>query len=359
MPGASHHPKKTRQLAKIEGELFGLLRGFRAELAATQVLDAACGSGNFLYVSLRLLLDLEKEVITLAAALGDSLAFPMVSPKQLHGIEINPYAYELAQTTIWIGYIQWWRDNGFGLPEEPILKPLEAIRQMDAIMAGRQRSQGSRSEPEWPEADVIVGNPPFLGGKKMRSELGDKYVEDLRALYAGRVPGGADLVTYWFEKARAQIAAGKAKRAGLLATQAIRAGANRKVLDGSKRSGDIFWAQSDRPWVLDGAAVRVSMVGFDDGTEKQRCLNGAAVAMINSDLTSALNLTTAQRLPENVGICFDGRQEVRGLSTSTQKWRKRLLLSVGNPNGRPNSDVVRPWVNGTDLTGQGSRHVDH
>ena len=208
--------------------MFALLRGFRAELAAIQVLDAACGSGNFLYVSLRLLLDLEKEVITLAAALGDSLAFPMVSPKQLHGIEINPYAYELAQTTIWIGYIQWWRDNGFGLPEEPILKPLEAIRQMDAIMA--YDADGQPVEPEWPEAYVIIGNPPFLGDKKMRAELGDKYVEDLRALYAGRVPGGADLVTYWFEKARAQIEAGKAKRAGLLATQSIRAGANRKVL---------------------------------------------------------------------------------------------------------------------------------
>ena len=193
--GSKPSPQKTRQLARIEGELFGLLRGFRVELAATQVLDAACGSGNFLYISLRLLLDLEKEVITLAAALGDSLAFPMVSPKQLHGIEINSYAYELAQTTIWIGYIQWWRDNGFGLPEEPILKPLEAIRQMDAIVAGdRSQETGVRDqetgvrEPEWPEAYVIVGNPPFLGGKRLRSELGDAYVDDLFRLYDGRVP---------------------------------------------------------------------------------------------------------------------------------------------------------------------------
>ena len=165
---------------------------------------------------------------------------------------------------------------------------------------------GKPVEPEWPEADVIVGNPPFLGVQKMRSELGDKYVEDLRALYAGRVPGGADLVSYWFEKARAQIEAGKAKRAGLLATQAIRGGANRKVLERIKETGDIFWAWSDRPWVLDGAAVHVSMVGFDNGTEKQRSLNGAAVAVINPDLTSALNLTTAQRLQENVGVCFEG-----------------------------------------------------
>ena len=104
-----------------------------------------------------------------------------------------------------------------------------------------------------------------FGRQEDARELGDKYVEDLRALYEGRVPGGADLVTYWFEKARAQIEAGKAKRAGLLATQSIRAGANRKVLQRIKESGDIFYAQSDRPWILDGAAVRVSMVGFDAG----------------------------------------------------------------------------------------------
>ena len=256
--------QRTRQRAKIEAELFGLLRRFREELAAVQVLDAACGSGNFLYVALRLLLDLEWEVITLARDLGDSLAFPVVSPAQLHGIEINTYAYELAQTTIWIGYIQWWRDHGFGLPAEPILKPLDAIRQMDAILAGDRsqetgvRDQGSGvREPEWPAVDVIVGNPPFLGGKRLRSELGDAYVDDLFRLYDGRVPREADLVCYWFEKARAQIATGKAKRVGLLAANSIRQQQNRPVLERIKQTGEIFMAWSDRPWVLEGAAVRV------------------------------------------------------------------------------------------------------
>ncbi len=186
--GSKPSPQKSRQLAKIEAELFGLLRGFREELAAVQVLDAACGSGNFLYVALRLLLDLEKEAINLAVSLGDSLSFPLVSPSQLHGIEVNVYACELAQTTIWIGYIQWLRENGFGLPAEPILKPLDAIRQMDAILAG-VRGQGQEvREPEWPEAFAIIGNPPFLGGKRLRSELGDAYVDALFRLYDGRVP---------------------------------------------------------------------------------------------------------------------------------------------------------------------------
>ena len=170
--GSKPSAQKSRQLARIEAELFGLLRGFREELAAVQVLDAACGSGNFLYVALRLLLDLEWEVITLARDLGDSLAFPVVSPAQLHGIEINTYAYELAQTTIWIGYIQWWRDHGFGLPAEPILKPLDAIRQMDAILAAGQESgdRGQESGDRGQGAGVAGGGcdcrEPAVFGRK-------------------------------------------------------------------------------------------------------------------------------------------------------------------------------------------------
>ena len=344
--GSKPSPTKTKQLGKVEAELRGLLRGFREELASVQVLDAACGSGNFLYVSLRLLLDLEKEVITLAAALGDSLAIPMVSPKQLHGIEINPYAYELAQTTIWIGYIQWWRDNGFGLPEEPILKPLEAIRQMDAIMV--YDVDGKPVEPEWPEADVIVGNPPFLGGNKIRKELGDQYVDALFKLYEGRVPAFADLVCYWFEKARAQIAAGKAKRAGLLATQAIRGGANRKVLERIKETGDIFWAQSDRNWILNGAMVHVSMVGFDHGYEESHELNGKVVSSINPDLTADIDLTKACTLRENLGIAFKGPSPAAPFDIDADV-ADRMLSAPTNINGHPNSDVVRPVVNAVDL----------
>ena len=151
---------------------------------------------------------------------------------------------------------------------------------------------------------MIIGNPPFLGGKRLRSELGDATVDALFVLYDGRVPREADLVCYWFERARAQIAAGKAKRAGLLATQAIRGGANRKVLERIKEAGDIFWAWSDRPWILEGAAVRVSLVGFDDGAETTRELDGQAAAKINANLTAVLDLTAARRLRENFGLSF-------------------------------------------------------
>lgn len=187
-----------RKRANLTSEITALLAAFDTEITATRVLDPACGSGNFLYVALKQLLDLEKAVITFA---GDMLAgtfTPNVSPEQLRGIEINDYAHELAQLTVWIGYIQWLADNGYGRPSQPILKPLDTIRHMDAILA--YNADGKPVEPVWPEADVIVGNPPFLGGNKIRKELGDQNVQALFKLYEGRVPAFADLVCYWFER---------------------------------------------------------------------------------------------------------------------------------------------------------------
>ncbi len=338
---------QTAKRNQLTNKIRVLLMNFDAEIARLRVLDAGCGSGNFLYVALREMLDLEKQVILLASKLGVGQFFPTVSPTQLFGIEIDAYAHELAQTTVWIGYIQWLRENGFGTPSEPILKPLHNIMEMDAILA--YDSKGKPIEPQWHEADVIIGNPPFLGGKLLRSGLGDKYVDDLFALYDGRVPREADLVTYWFEKARAMIEAGKVKRVGLLATQGIRGGANRKVLERIKKSGDIFMAWSDRDWILDGAAVRVSMIGFDGKSETTRTLNGATVQTINADLTALSDLTIAKPLEENKIICFMGDIKVGAFDIDEQT-AKKMLSARGNPNGRQNSDVIRPWMNGLDIT---------
>ena len=184
------------------------------ELSKVRVLDPACGSGNFLYVALRRMLDLWKEAHVFAAEHGLPTFLPFqVTPAQLFGLETNVYAQELASVVVWIGYLQWLNDNGIGWPTEPILRKLDNIQHRDAILT--HDAEGKPIEPEWPEADFIIGNPPFLGDKKMRGELGDDYVNELRALYEGRVPGGADLVTYWFERARAQIAAGKAQPCGI------------------------------------------------------------------------------------------------------------------------------------------------
>ncbi|MGV0974517.1 MAG: class I SAM-dependent DNA methyltransferase [Azonexus sp.] len=341
------------QKTKLDRQLRDLLIGFATELAQISVLDPACGSGNFLYVSLVLLLDLWKEVSNLLAELGFSRLMPTPdvspSPLQLHGIEKDEYAHELAQTTIWIGYIQWFIQNGFGFPPEPILRPIDTVVQMDAILAFDE--QGQPIEPEWPAATVVVGNPPFVGGNRIRQELGDKYVDALFLLYKGRIPAFADLVCYWFEKARAMIAASQAKRAGLLATQAIRGGVNRKVLEGILETGGIFWAQSDRNWILDGATVHVSMVGFDSGAESTHVLNGAAVPNINANLTARLDLTRARELAENEKICFIGTKKA-GAFDIDAKFAEDLLKAPLNPHGRPNSDVVFPWLNGKTIAGR-------
>ena len=335
------------QRTRFSNELASLLPGFADEVAQVQVLDPACGSGNFLYVALKQLLDLQKEVVIFGAEMGLSRFFPSVSPQQLHGIEVNEYAHELAQCTIWIGYIQWLRDNGFGQPDEPILKPIKSIVNMDAVLAFDEA--GKPREPEWPKADIIIGNPPFLGDKKMRTELGNKYVEDLRGLYGSRIPGQSDLVCYRFEKARALIETKKVQRTGLIATQGIRGGANRTVLERIKQVGDIFFAYSDRNWILDGANVHVSLVGFDGGKENYKTLNGQEATFINSDLTSKADISSAARLEENAGLSFIGTQRTGPFDLSEQQ-AQQMLSATGNPNGRSNSDVIKPWINALDVT---------
>ena len=248
------------------------LEAFRQRLASATVLDPACGSGNFLYIALRSLLDFEKEVIDYAAARGWHGLTPTVQPSRMLGLEINHYAAELARTALWIGYIQWHQANGFPYTQRPILTPLDTIRQTDAILDLSDPQHPA--EPEWPPAEFIIGNPPFLGHFPFRESLGDDYVDAVYALYGSRIPNSSDLCCYWFEKARAQIEAGATQRAGLLATQAIRFQSNRPVLTRIKETGDIFAAMSDQDWVLDGAAVHTSIICFDDGSETERDLDG-------------------------------------------------------------------------------------
>jgi len=334
-------------LKKARMEASSLLHGYLVRLQSVKVLDPACGSGNFLYVTLQALKDLEKEVIVFSMDNGLGSFIPLVGPWQLYGIELNPYAHDLAQMTVWIGWLQWLKFNGFGSPQEPILRAIPGNFQCrDSIMS--VRDSGEVSEPEWPTVDFIVGNPPFLGDKVMRRELGDLYVDQLRKLYADRIPGQSDLCCYWFEKARAHIANGKCKRAGLLATQGIRGGTNREVLKRIKESGDIFFAVADRDWIQDGANVHISMVAFDNGLEAIRTLDGKTVTRINADLTSASDTTQAIRLLSNASIGFIGSCKGGPFDVEEDE-AIRLLLSGGNPLGRPNSDVVRPVKNSDDL----------
>ena len=326
-------------------------RAFLNRLRAFTVLDPACGSGNFLYLALQALKDLEHLVQFEAEALGFQRAFPEIGPANVKGIEINPYAAELARVSVWIGEIQWMRRNGFLEARDPILKPLDMIECRDAIMT----TDGT--EPNWPKADVVIGNPPFLGNKRLIRHLGENYVARLSETYGGRVPADADLVCYWFEKAGRQIASGKTERAGLVATNSIRGGANRRLLRAATATRRIFEAWSDEPWVIDGAAVRVSLICFgrdDDVCVAGARLDGACVDEIYPDLTArhgsaGVDLTGVRRLSENAGVVFTGDTKGGSFDVQGDLAREWLCLPA-NPNGRTNADVLKPWTNGMDLT---------
>ena len=350
-------------------------RAFLDRLRAFTVLDPACGSGNFLYLTLQALKDLEHRVQVEAEALGFERQFAcVIGPANVKGIEINPYAAELARVSVWIGEIQWMRRNGFEEARDPILNPLDTIECRDAIVTP------DSIEPEWPAADVVIGNPPFLGGKLLITHLGEDYVSRMFKTYAGRVPAEADLVCYWFEKAGRQVAGGRALRVGLVATNSIRGGANRRALAAAiddrppGRSGPLmvrerrppyhcdqpsrlFEAWSDEPWVVEGAAVRVSLVCFarsGDAAASDARLNGQPVDEIYTDLTArrggaGVDLTRVRRLSKNAGVAFMGDTKGGPFDVSGDQAREWLRLPA-NPNGRTNADVLKPWVNGRDLT---------
>ena len=348
-----HAAAAKSQSAKTQhrGQAERRLRAFLERLREFTVLDPACGSGNFLYLALHALKDLEHRVQLEAEAMGLQRAFPAVGPANVRGIEINAYAAELARVSVWIGEIQWMRRNGFNESRDPILKPLETIECRDAILT----PEGG--EPEWPAADVVIGNPPFLGGKLLNTHLGEGYVSNIFRVYAGRVPAEADLVCYWFVKASEQVGAGRAKRVGLVSTNSIRGGANRRALQTAIEGRPIFEAWSDEPWVIDGAAVRVSLVCFarpEDGAAPERRLDGELVDAVHADLTArrggaGIDLTGVQRLYRNFGVAFMGDTKGGPFDVSGEQARE-WLREPANPNGRPNSEVLGPWMNGMDVT---------
>ncbi len=299
---------------------------------------------------MQLLKDLEREAILWGSLTFQApMQFPEVGPQAVLGIELNPYAAELARVVVWIGEIQWMLSNGFAYVRDPILRPLHNIECRDAILD--LSDSEAPVEPNWPAADAIIGNPPFLGsGERLRAGLGDEYVDALYSVYDGRVPRTADLVTYWHEKARAMVKQGTVKRVGLLATQGIRHGASRGVLERIKESGDIFVAWSDEKWVVEGADVNVSVIGFDDGTEETRRLNGEPVAAINANLTSGFDFTKVRPLRQNAGIAFEGAKKGGPFDLTSEQ--AHAMLDAPNPDGRSNRDVVRPWVSGKDITGR-------
>jgi len=281
-----------------------VLEAFLTELQGVKILDPACGSGNFLYVTLDLLKGLESEVlrrledVTGAAQLRLDIA--QVNPSQFLGIEINPRAAAIADLVIWIGYLQWhFRRFGDIPPIEPVLREYKNIKQGDAVLTddgrepevdatGKVRTRwGGRMmkspvtgedipDPtdqitiyqylnpraaEWQEADYIVSNPPFIGNFKMREILGDGYVEALRKVYKD-VPDTVDFVMYWWHKAAELVRIGKIYKFGLITTNTLSQVRQRKVVEYHQSQNNpiqLFFTVPDHPWVDEGASVRIAM----------------------------------------------------------------------------------------------------
>ncbi len=356
------------------------------DLKDYRVLDPACGSGNFLFLGLKALKDIEHMSHIQAAAMGlDRQADLVTGPHNVLGIELNEYAAALARLTVWIGELQWRIEHGYEFKTNPVLEPLDHIECRDALLCfsdsgarvgqtpGAHASKGAAKSPPtsappsprsdlaveaaWPKASVVIGNPPFLGDKKMRAELGDDYTTTLRRVYEGRVPGGADLVCYWFEKARTAIQSHRLGAAGLVATNSIRGGKNRKVLEAICDTTRIYEAWSDEGWVNEGAAVRVSLVAFGHA-EQDAKLDGNEVSAVHSDLSAhddsavSTDLTQANRMDVNRNACFVGTSKKASFDIPGETARGWLRLP--NPHRLSNAQVVKPWINGSDLVSASS-----
>ena len=335
---------------RAQADAARIMAEFRERLWRFRVLDPACGSGNFLYLALLALKDLEHLANLEAEQLGLPREFPRIGPENVLGIELNPYAAELARVSVWIGEIQWMRRNGFDAARNPILRTLDTIENRDAVL---DETSGKRAE--WPEAEVVVGNPPFLGNKKMIAELGEDYTRALRKAWP-QVPGGADLVCYWFAAAWDRMVASKLACAGLVTTNSIRGGANREVLKPVVEHGRIFEAWSDEGWSVEGAAVRVSLLCFDRQQAGGALLDGLPVSQIFADLSAqrgGVDLTLAGRLSDNRATAFQGPVKVGPFDVDGATARAWLSAPT-NPNGRANTDVVRPLLNGMDITRRSS-----
>lgn len=386
------------------------VEAFLHDLASVKVLDPAAGSGNFLYVTLELLKRLEGEVINMLHDLGSTakleLEGVMVTPANFYGIELNPRAAAIAEQVLWIGFLQWHlksHGNLQNLPE-PIIKDLHNIQNRDAVLeydAKREqrdaegnvvtRWDGVTTKPhpvtgeqvpapearvpvytytnprpaKWPAVDYIVGNPPFIGNKRMRAALGDGYTDAIREAHA-KVPESVDFVMYWWDKAAELVRTGKAKRFGFITTNSITQTFNRKVIQqhmGQKKPITIAFAIPDHPWVdsADGAAVRVAMTVGAFGklpgqmlqVESETELPGGDATevtftvrhgTINADLTTGANVANALPLQSNTLLASQG---VTPLGTGFRITDEQIARAGYRVDGLP--PAIKRYCIGRDL----------
>jgi hypothetical protein len=273
---------ETKRAAGDKNGAADAVKAFHDKLCETRVLDPACGTGNFLYVSMELMKRLEGEVLEALLDLGGQEALRglgghTVDPHQYLGLEINPLAAAIAELVLWIGYLQWHFRTRGGTPEQPILRKFKNIEVKNAVLIwdgyplpqvfnGKETYPNPR-QPAWPPADFIVGNPPFLGkGVFMRDAFGDAYLRVLSDAHES-MNDSADLVMYWWDMSADLIArkGTNLRRFGLVTTNSITQILNRRVLERhlkQKNPISLVMAIPDHPWTKatpDAAAVRIAM----------------------------------------------------------------------------------------------------
>ncbi|XZO04473.1 MAG: class I SAM-dependent DNA methyltransferase [Microcoleus sp.] len=363
---------ESEPTANQRKKAIAVLEAFLTELQGVKILDPACGSGNFLYVTLDLLKGLESEVLRRLEDVSGSaqlrLDIAQVNPSQFLGIEINPRAAAIADLVIWIGYLQWhFRRFGDIPPIEPVLREYNNIECRDAVLAydGIEPISGKTQKATWPNADYILGNPPFIGNKRMRSTLGDSYVAILRNTWK-ELPETIDFVMYWWHKAAELVSSRKVKCFGFITTNSITQALNRKIVQQALESGmSILFALPDHPWVdsLDGAAVRVAMTVGGSEQIQGRLLTvqnelfgedevsvvelSEQRGIINPDLTVGANTVTMVSLLSNKSISFQG---VIPLGEGFRLREEELDMLGLDINNLP--PVVKPYMIGRDLVQQ-------
>ncbi|MBC7611050.1 MAG: class I SAM-dependent DNA methyltransferase [Polaromonas sp.] len=400
LSGKAHEQKMLEARTEI--------RKFHHQLCSLRVLDPACGSGNFLYVTLEHLKRLEGEVINQLEAFGETqstlgLEGETVSPQQLLGIELNERAAALAELVLWIGYLQWHiRTRGNKAVAEPVVHDYGNIEQRDAVLAwsdidlardangqtlmrwdGRTKKVHpvtgalvpddtaqtpqwhyiNAKQAKWPKATYIIGNPPYLGARTIRSALGDGYLNAIRGAYPG-VPENADYVMYWWDRAASQVSSGNTRRFGLITTNSLRQTFNRAVVE-KHLAGKLSLAYvvPDHPWVdsSDGADVRVALSVVVKGSKPGRLLEvvgesplqdgevavdlSERIGLISPGLTVDLDIAAAPSLRANDGMSCVGYQ-LTGKGFVVGEAQARQL----DPDFGTTAALIRPLVSGRDIT---------
>ncbi|WP_122465324.1 class I SAM-dependent DNA methyltransferase [Brevundimonas lutea] len=378
----AHSSSTERDSAKREA--VAAVRAFHHQLCTTRVLDPACGTGNFLYVSLELMKRLEGEVLEALAELGETegIGLETVDPHQFLGIELNVRAAAIAELVLWIGYLQQHYRNRSEHPAEPILKAFGNIQQKDAVLTwdGYPEDQFEMRDgvavqvfpnarrPEWPEAEFIVGNPPFLGkGAAMRGPLGDAYVEALWNAHSW-IDQSTDLVMYWWDRAAELLARKKTvlRRFGLVTTNSLTGVFNRRTLDRhlkAKMPVSVIYAVPDQPWTkasAEAAAVRISMTvvmaGSHDGrldqviresgieTDDPHIVYEEHIGRIHADLEVGADVAGSKALLANEGIACNGMMLAgQGFVLSASEAQ---YLVERDPAAR---ELIKPFLNGAEL----------